>query len=159
MVAPVLKQTFTSIADIKRQLPTEQAAHRYLAGIRWQHGIVCTHCGSVRKIHAFKDGKRYKCADCRKQFTVTLGTIFQDSPLPLRKWITAIWLMTEHGEACSPVTLERELSVTYKTAWLMHQRMQLALGTVDEVTTLAYAVAADTAGIQHITVDDQHSRS
>ena len=134
---------FDSIIDIFEQLPDEKTAHQYLASIRWKHGIVCPHCGSMRKIHAFSDAKRYKCADCRKQFTVRVGTVFQGSPIALRKWIIAFWLMTSHRKGCPATQIERELRVSYKTAWFMMHRIRHVLGATNADSKLSGVVEID----------------
>lgn len=117
---------FDSLVDLFDKIPDEHAAHQYLASIRWEHGMYCPQCGSTRKIHAFSDGKRYKCADCRKQFTVRIGTIFQDSPIALRKWIAAVWLMCSNRRGIPATQLQREIGVCYKTAWFMEHRIRKA---------------------------------
>jgi len=119
---------FNSLFELLDKLPTEEAAHRYAASVRWKHGIICPHCGSSRKIHSFSDGKRHKCADCRKQFTVRIGTIFQDSPLPLRKWVAAVWLIASNRKGIASTQLGREIGVPQNTAWFMLQRVRKAMG-------------------------------
>ena len=134
---------FDNIFGIFKLIPDEKAAHQYLAGIRWKHGIICPKCGCHRKIHRFNDGKRYKCADCREQFTVRIGTIFQDSPIALRKWIVAIWLVTSHRKGIPAKQLQRELGVAYNTAWFMLNRIRKAFGATTTDLTLSGVVEVD----------------
>jgi transposase-like protein len=74
-----------------------------------------------------REGKLYKCADCRKQFTIKVGTIFEDSAIPLQKWFFAIFLMTAHKKGISSCQLARDLSITQKTAWFMLHRIRYML--------------------------------
>src|SRR5271157_2038456 len=96
---------FNSIIQLVSQFPNEQACLEHLKQLRWSDGIVCPHCGSTRKIYTFKDNKTFKCADCRQKFTAKVGTIFEDSPLPLQKWFMAIYLITAHKKGISSLQL------------------------------------------------------
>ena len=83
-------KTYDSLVDLLEEFPDEEAYIKHLERIRWPDGvIVCSHCGSSRKIHRVTRGHLYKCADCKKQFSVRKGTIFEESRLPLRKWFAA----------------------------------------------------------------------
>lgn len=134
---------FNSLIELFDKLPTEEDAHRYVASVRWKHGIVCPHCGSNRKIHSFSDGKRHKCADCRKQFTVRIGTIFQDSPITLRKWVAAVWLITSNRKGIPSTQLGREIGVPQNTAWFMLQRIRKVMGATVDEKQLSGVVEAD----------------
>ncbi len=114
----------------------EEKAREYLEAQRWPQGPVCPHCGGVEKIYAFK-GKSarpglYKCGDCRKQFTVTVGTLFHGSRVPLNKWLMAVHLMCASKKGISSHQLHRMLGVTYKTAWFMTHRIREAMRPSDE---------------------------
>lgn len=106
-------------------------AREHLEAIRWPEGAVCPHCGGVEKIYAIK-GKAarpglYKCGDCRKQFTVTVGTVFERSKIPLNKWLMAVHLMCSSKKGISSHQLHRLLGVTYKSAWFMTHRIREAM--------------------------------
>lgn len=105
----------------------EQKCIDYLSVVRWPEGIICPHCDSNRKIHKFSDNRRFKCADCRKQFTVKVGTIFEESKIPLKKWFTTFDLVTSEG--VSSIQLSRNIDVTQKTAWYMLQRIRFIAET------------------------------
>lgn len=120
---------FNSIIQLVAKFPNEQSCLEHLKELRWKDGIYCPHCGSARKIFQFKDGKTFKCADCRKKFTAKVGTIFEDSPLPLQKWFMAIYLITAHKKGISSVQLSKDIDVTQKTAWFMLQRLRYASKT------------------------------
>lgn len=101
----------------------------FVKGLRWSDGIVaCPHCGSTE--HYFIKTRRiWKCKYCKKQFSVKVGTIFEDSPLGLDKWLCAIWLIANAKNGVSSCEIHRALGVTQKTGWFMLQRIRLAMKT------------------------------
>ena len=106
----------------------EDAAREHLESLQWPDGPVCPHCGSFEKITALK-GKStrpgvYKCNNCRKPFSVTVGTLFERSHIPLTKWLLATHLLTASKKGMSAHQLHRMLGVTYKTAWFMAHRIR-----------------------------------
>lgn len=112
----------------------EQAAFTFVEGIIWPQGPVCSHCGCMGRITAITPNpeKRVrfglkKCGDCKKQFTVRMGTIFEESKLPMTKWLQAIFLMTASKKGVSSHQLHRTLEVTYKTAWFLSHRIREAM--------------------------------
>jgi transposase-like protein len=112
----------------------EQAAFDFVEGIIWKNGPVCPHCGCMGRISAIKPNPekrvRYglkKCGDCKKQFTVRIGTIFEESKLPMTKWLQAIFLMCSSKKGVSAHQLHRTLEVTYKTAWFLAHRIREAM--------------------------------
>jgi len=114
-------------------------AREYLEALRWPHGAVCPHCGSVGA-HYKLQGKAtrpgvYKCVDCSDQFTVTVGTVFERSKVGLHLWLQAVHLMSASKKGISAKQLERMLGVTYKTAWFMSHRIREAM-TGDNYTLL-----------------------
>lgn len=107
-------------------------AREYLESIRWPDGPVCPHCGSVSKDHYALNGEAhrpgvYKCKDCREQFTVTVGTVFERSKVPLHQWMQAVYLICSSKKGCSSHQLQRTLDVQYKTAWFMAHRLREAM--------------------------------
>ena len=111
----------------------EEAAREHLESIRWPNGPVCPHCGGVERNSAL-NGKAHRtglyfCGDCRTQFTVTVGTVFEDSKVPLHKWLYANHLMCASKKGISSKQLERMLGVSYKTAWFMSHRLRKAMET------------------------------
>jgi len=114
-----------NIIEFVRRFPNEQACRDYLAQNRWDGKITCPHCKADR-IYTFQNGKLYKCAKCRKQFTVRVGTIFEDSALPLQKWFIAIYILATHRKGISSCQLARDIEVTQKTAWFMLHRIRYA---------------------------------
>lgn len=108
--------------------PDEQAAIDHFTAIRWKDGAFCPHCGSTRVYH-FSDKRNHKCGDCRKRFSIKVGTIFEDSKIPMRTWMLAIWMITSHKKGIASTTLAKDLGVTQKTAWFMTQRLRFAIRT------------------------------
>jgi transposase-like protein len=108
-------------------------AREHLEAQRWPNGATCPHCGNADpdRIHALK-GKAhragvYQCNECREQFTVTVGTVFERSKIPLNKWMLAVHLMCASKKGMSAHQLHRMLGVTYKTAWFMCHRIREAM--------------------------------
>jgi transposase-like protein len=105
-------------------------AAEYLESLRWPKGPVCPHCGeSERKPYALKSKTRrlWKCAACRKQYTVTVGTIFEGSHIGLHKWLLAFYLLCSSKKGMSAHQLHRMLGITYKSAWFMGHRIRYAM--------------------------------
>lgn len=115
--------------EFQQTFGTEDACLEFLATKRWgkdQKERYCPHCGSYAT-YAFKNGLLFKCKDCRRQFTVKVGTIFTDSKVPLAKWFLAIYLATSLKKGISSVQLSKYAGVTQKTAWFMLQRIRYAI--------------------------------
>lgn len=111
---------------------TEDTAREVLETILWPNGAICSHCEStdVYKYTSTSKNVRsglYMCNTCRKQFSVTVNTIFSDSKIPLNKWLMAIYLMCASKKAMSAHQLHRELEITYKSAWFMCHRIRYAM--------------------------------
>jgi len=120
---------FNGLIDFHNAFPDERACRLHFERIRWNGQIACVHCGSMRKIYRINEGKLFRCADCDKQFTVRLKTIFEDSALPLRKWFMAIYIFMAHKKGISSVQLSKDIQVTQKTAWFMLHRIRYAVRT------------------------------
>jgi transposase-like protein len=108
----------------------ENAAREHLESLRWPNGPICPHCGVVGNAVAL-NGKStrpgvYKCRDCRKPFSVTVGTVFERSKIPLNKWLLANHMLTSGKKGTSSHQIHRTLGVTYKTAWFMTHRIREA---------------------------------
>ena len=120
--------TFNSLFELLDTFKTEQDCIDHLKQMKWGNEPFCPHCG-CQKVYEFKDNKTYKCSDCRKKFSVKVGTIFEDSKISLRKWFTAIYLITSHKKGISSLQLSRDIKVTQKTAWFMLHRLRHASNT------------------------------
>ncbi len=136
---------FDSLFELMEAFPDEQACIDHLRSIRWRDGEFCPHCGS-NKIYHFSDRKTFKCGEpeCRARFSIKVGTIFEDTKLPLRKWFMAIWLITNHPKGIASVTLAKDLKITQKSAWFMLHRLRYAARTRSFNAPLKGDVEADT---------------
>jgi transposase-like protein len=108
----------------------EQVCIDTVAMMRWPNGAVCGYC-DTDKPYYLKAQKRWKCRKCRKQFSVKVNSIFEDSPIKLQKWLPALWLIVNCKNGVSSYEIARDLGVTQKTAWFMLQRLRLALRSRD----------------------------
>ena len=111
----------------------DNKAREYLEKLRWPNGPVCPHCGVVEGHYAL-NGQAHrpgllKCATCREQFSVTVGTVFESSKIGLSKWMLAVHLLCSSKKRISSHQIHRMLGVTYKTAWFMTHRIRHAMTT------------------------------
>lgn len=132
-----------SLFDLMAAFPDEQSCVDHLREIRWRDGEFCPHCGGNRVYH-FTDRKTFKCGDCKQRFSIKVGTIFEDTKLPLRKWFMAIWLITNHPKGIASTTLAKDLKITQKTAWFVLHRLRHAATTKSFNAPLSGTVEADT---------------
>ena len=106
-----------------------ETAREWLEKLRWPEGPICSHCGTIG--HAYKTKKPgwYRCAEkeCRKDFTVTTGTVMERSHIPLNKWLMAFYLLNASKKGMSAHQLHRALNLDYKTAWFMCHRIREAM--------------------------------
>jgi transposase-like protein len=131
---PVAKSN--AYQQLAAMFASEDLARKWLEARRWPDGPVCPHCGVVDRAYRLqaKPGSTrpvrrgvWKCRDCRKQFTVTIGTVFAESHIPLNKWLHAMHLMCSSKKGISAHQLHRTLEVTYKTAWFLCHRIRKAM--------------------------------
>lgn len=117
-----------------RYFHCEEAAFEHLESIVWVNGVTCPHCGSVSGKHydlrKTRTGLR-KCSDCRKQFTVKVGTVFESAHIPLNKMLQAVYLMCASKKGISAHQLHRVLGITYKSAWFLCHRIREAMRSGD----------------------------
>jgi transposase-like protein len=98
----------------------------FMASLRWPNGVTCPHCDHT-EVMFLKTRRIWKCKSCRKQFTIKTGTIMEDSPIKLDKWLPAIWLIVNAKNGISSYEVHRALGVTQKTAWFLMHRIRLAM--------------------------------
>lgn len=118
----------------------DNAAREHLQALRWPNGPVCPHCGVADNAVAL-NGKStrpgvYKCRDCRKPFSVTVGTVFERSKIPLHKWLAANHMLNSGKKGVSAHQVHRTLGVTYKTAWFMMHRLREAMAPAKDAGPL-----------------------
>src|SRR5881392_1592985 len=126
-----------TLDEIQSRFGTDEKARAYLEEIRWADGVVCPHCKNEKqnRIWEIKANPEkniraglYQCAECGKQFTVTVGTIFEDSHIPLRKWLVAWYMLCSSKKGISSLQIKRMLGIgSYRTALFMMHRIRYAL--------------------------------
>jgi transposase-like protein len=122
---------FTSLTQLLKHYSDETVCRAYLVKQRWEDGKPkCPYCG-WDKVYNIEGGKRYKCANntCYKKFSVTVGTIFESSNIPLNLWFAAVYLSSAHKKGISSLQLGRDIGVSQKTAWFMLHRIRKAFST------------------------------
>lgn len=118
-----------NLAELASIVADEAKAFEMIERLRWPNGPFCPHCGATDRIYDLRKtrlGLR-KCGHCRKQFTVRVGSVFEDSPIPLGKWILAIHLMCSSKKGISANQLKRELGLSYQSAWFLCHRVRFAM--------------------------------
>jgi transposase-like protein len=126
----MLKDQEINLVNLIERYHSEGSCRARLEELRWPDGIECPRCQSKNVAH-IEDRHQYQCRSCRYQFSVTAGTIFHDSHLPLWKWFLAVYLIIESKKGISANQLKRTLDVNYKTAWYLCHRIRAALNEVD----------------------------
>ncbi len=137
---------FASLYELFEAIPDEKAAIAYFTAICWKNGEFCPYCGHD-KVYHFGDSKTHKCAQCRRRFSIKVGTIFEDTKIGIRKWLAAIWLITSHRKGIASTQLARDIHVTQKTAWFMLHRLRHAARTRSFNRQMGGTVEGDTTFI------------
>lgn len=116
---------FNNLRELILSMPTEEMCREYLAQQRWDGKPVCPYCGSGR-VYVIENNRRYKCgnSECYKKFSVTVGTVFEASKIPLVKWFTAVYLSSAHKKGISSYQLGKDIGVSQKCAWFMLHRIR-----------------------------------
>lgn len=124
----IAKMDFKNLLQLNEYFSNPQNCIDYLIAMRWpDENITCVFC-EHRKVYKLKGCRpHFKCASCNKQFSITKGTIFENSQVPLQKWYAAIYLISAHKKGISSVQLSVDIGVTQKTAWFMLQRIRYAV--------------------------------
>lgn len=115
-----------TLLEATRYFADQDVCVQFVAGLRWPEGPVCPRCESTE--HSYLSTRRvWKCKSCKKQFSVKVGTIFEDSPIPLDKWLVSIWLIANAKNGISSHELGRSVGLTQKSAWFVLHRIRLAM--------------------------------
>jgi transposase-like protein len=136
------KQAHASLIDVVHRFGSEEVCRDYLRKIRWPNGVVCYRCGSD-SVSEISTRQQFDCNACRLRFSVTSGTLFDNTKLPLWKWFAAAYLMVESKKSMSANQLKRTLGTTYKTAWYLCHRIREAMETLDEGPALFGIIELD----------------
>lgn len=131
-----------TLMTVMQQFSTEEAARDYFEVSRWPNGPVCPHCGNAEAGRVYKvtanPGKKirmglYKCAACEQTFTVTVGTVMEDTHLPLNKWLIAFYMMCASKTQVSALQLQHQLEIgSYRSARFLYHRIRYALKNAAE---------------------------
>jgi len=132
----------TTLLQAVRYFGDETVCRDFLAGLRWPNGVRCIKCDSDR-VGFLATRSLWRCKDCRREFSVKKGTIFEDSPIALSKWLPAIWLYSAGKKGRSSHQLAKDLGVTQKTAWFISHRIRLAMETESFAAPLSGEVEVD----------------
>jgi transposase-like protein len=117
-----------TLIEAIRYFSDPDVCNEYVAALRWPDGPVCPRCGGTE--HSYVSTRRlWKCKGCKRQFSVKVGSIFEDSPIGLDKWLAAIWMIANSKNGISSHELARSIGVTQKTAWFLLHRIRLAMQT------------------------------
>jgi transposase-like protein len=120
----------STLLEAVRAFADSQVAHDYFLALRFPNGVACPRhgCGSA-DVARIKNRNAWRCRDCNRQFSVKVGTIFEDSPIGFDKWLPAMWLLSANRNGISSCEIARGLGVTQKTAWFMLHRLRHAMKT------------------------------
>jgi transposase-like protein len=122
----MLKQ-FKTLTDLMVKFSDNQVALDHFRSIRFRDGEFCPYCGHD-KVYTLK-ANRFQCAQCRNTFSILVGTIFENTKLPLKAWFGAMWLIANHPKGIASTTLAKDLGITQKSAWFVLHRLRHAVRT------------------------------
>lgn len=138
-----MKFKFDNLTDLLLTFNTEEKCKAYYEQMRWQGKIICPHCGTDKQPYRTKQG--FKCSHnkCYKKFTVTVGSVFENTNIGLQKWFAAIYLFTAHKKGISSCQLGRDIGVCQKTAWFMLHRIREIFTPKEDLPPLKGNIQAD----------------
>jgi transposase-like protein len=150
-----MKPEDLNLVALAKHFSDEDKAREFLEAQRWPEGPICPHCGELNNAYRLQptDSKKdkhvrkgvWKCGGCREQFTVTVGTIFADSHIPLSKWLLAYHLLCSSKKGISAHQLHRMLKVTYRSAWFMAHRIRYSMTQEPLSSKLSGVIEVDEA--------------
>lgn len=133
-----------TLMDAIRYFADPDKALGFMVQLRWPNGVACPHCGSL-EVRFISTRRMWECKSkhAKRQFTVKVGTIMEDSPLPLDKWLAAIWMIANAKNGVSSYEIHRSLGITQKSAWFLSHRIRLAMQTGSFLKKLTGEVEVD----------------
>lgn len=142
-----------TLDEISSRFSTDEKARLYFESVRWEKGRFCPHCGNADQGRIYRITANmakkvraglYECGECGRQFTVTVGTIFEDSHIPLRKWLVAWYMLCASKKGVSALQMQRMLGLgSYRSAWFMMHRIRYALQQPEFKTLMMGTIEAD----------------
>lgn len=142
------------VAQFCERFATAEQCAAHLARVRWPEGFVCPHCHGSRSCY-IQHRRVYQCADCRRQTSLTAGTIFHGSRVPLEKWFWAMYRLAQDKKGCSAMLLSKELDVSYPTAWLMGHKIRQAMNRGNQPLALQGLIELDDAYLGGVREDQK----
>jgi transposase-like protein len=134
-----LRESFLTISSLQKEIADDYAAMEYIEKFRWSGSPICPFCGCGRYYklqNVFETIKRtYKCANCKRKFNVKIGTIFENTKIPLLKWLAIIHKGVPHGYRNSSLSLSKKLCLTQKSVWLAQSLLQPDYRVTDSAKT------------------------
>jgi transposase-like protein len=121
-----MDKKYKTLVQFLAHFKDEETCVKYFEQIRFANGKYCPHCNHS-KINRFSDGKRFRCAKCKKDFTIKTKTVFGESKISMQKWFVAIYLLSVNKKGISSINLAQQIGTTQKTAWFMDHRIRKAL--------------------------------
>ncbi|HXB45373.1 MAG TPA: IS1595 family transposase [Puia sp.] len=136
-------EQYKNYKELMQQLSDEKVCRAFVEEMRWKGNPICPYCGST-KPYRLGDGKNFRCRnkECKSDFSVTVKTIFEDSKIPLSKWVAAIFILTAHKKGISSHQLARDIGVTQKTGWFLLHRVRHIMG-IPDIEPLEHIVEVD----------------
>src|ERR1035437_976085 len=123
-----METRFKNLIDLQKNFSDEETCWNHLEALRWAGRVVCPFCNSL-EYYKFNNSHTYKCKDCKKKFNAKIGTIFENTKVPLSKWFVSIYIATSHKKGISSLQLGKDIGVTQKTAWFILHRIREMLKT------------------------------
>ena len=120
-----------ALLEMLQKYSTDEKCREILTKLRWPEGVRCPRCKDHERICYLEDRKQFECGSCSYQFSVTTGTVFNDTHLPLEKWFAATFLLCEAKKGMSACQIQRTLGISYKTAWYLCHRIRAAMMQTD----------------------------
>ena len=117
--------------ELTAKIPDEATAITYIEAVRWPHGPACSHCGctDVSRVESTRNRPVLYCLACHEQFSITTGTVMEDTHIPLNKWLMAFHLMCASKKGISSLQLQRMLGLAYRSAWFLSHRIRHAVAS------------------------------
>lgn len=133
-----------TLVEAIRYFSDKETCREFVAALRWPNGVTCPRegCGS-QDVSFYSNRQVWRCKGCKRQFSIKVGTIFEDSPIGLDKWLPALWMITSSKKGVSSYQMARALGVEQKTAWFMDHRIRLAMRTESFSAPLDGEIEAD----------------
>ena len=132
-----------NIVQIFNRFPTQESCITHLEHARWHEDVACPYCGSLNTVRRKDNRLRHRCYDCKTSFSVTVGTIFHHTHMPLQKWFLAIMLVLNAKKGISALQLSRDLEVNKNTAWRITMQIRKAMNQAEQRSLLTGVVEMD----------------